>query len=419
MTDTQTTLKKGTAKEPTLLFFICFFAYMSSYIGRFPLSALMSDMIADGVFDKALAGTVTTAYMLLYGAGQLVFGKLSRNLPPPVLMSTGLIGCAVCNLCMGILPFYATSLVFWGLNGVFNSMLWPALVRAFAEWLPVSRQYNAGVNIGLSIPCGSIVSLLLCSLFLRFLSWRVCFILCGSTVLLAGIITVIGFASIRSYCKDMAREFSERLIHTKEEGVSVKFPFKALFLSLAVMIVPAIMINGALKDSVSNWVPTIISDIFATAPSFSAFLSILIPVVSMAGSYIAKGIDKFFKNELKTSGVLFLISAVCISALVLFGRVNVFLSVALIAISTAATWGINTMIVVLFPYRFAAIGASGTVSGIYNCLCFLFSGVTSSLYGALAAGSGWTVVFAVWLVMAIVASLSSFLASGTSKKLHY
>lgn len=392
---------------------------MSSYIGRFPLSALMSDMIADGVFDKALAGTVTTAYMIFYGAGQLIFGRLSRNLPPPVLMSTGLIGCAICNIFMGVFPFYVTSVIFWGLNGVFNSMLWPALIRAFAEWLPASRQYNAGVNIGLSIPCGSVLSLLLCSLFLRFLSWRVCFVLCGSVVLLAGVVTVIGFSSIRSYCKDMANAFSERLLHTKEEGASVKFPFKALFLSLAVMIVPAIMINGALKDSVSNWVPTIISDSFGTDPSFSAFLSILIPVVSMTGSYIAKGIDRIFKNELKTAGALFIISAVCISALLLFGKANVVLSVALIAISTAATWGVNTMIVVLFPYRFAKIGASGTVSGIYNCLCFLFSGVTSSLYGALAASSGWTTVFGVWLAMAIVAAASSFVASVKSKTLNY
>ncbi len=400
--------------KAAIFFAICFFAYLTSYIGRNPFSALINSMATDGVLDKAMAGTVTTAYMILYGAGQLIFGKLARKLDPPMMMCVGLIGSGLCNVLMAFASSLPLCVILWGLCGAFNSMLWPSLTRAFSEWLPEEKKYNYGVNIGLSIPCGTVLSLLICSALLGAFPWRYCYIICGFTVTLAGIVCAIAFASLRPYMRERAELFETSFVSV--DNKKSRLSIKTVFFSLAALVIPAVMINGALKESVTSWVPTIVSDLYGADAAFAAFMSLFIPIVCMLGSYVAKFIDKFVKNETRSAGILFVISAVCCLCLSLFGYKNLYVAVALIAISTCATWGINTMLVVLYPYRYSHLGLSGEISGLYNCLCCLFSGVMSTLYGTLALDHGWRTIFFVWLGLGIMAALCSFGASFADKK---
>ena len=39
------------------------------------------------------------------------------------------------------------------------------------------------------------------------------------------------------------------------------------------IILPADAIHGAIKEGITTWVPTMITEVYSTAPSFSVFLS--------------------------------------------------------------------------------------------------------------------------------------------------
>lgn len=402
-----------------ILFIVCFFAYMMSYIGRFPFSALVNSIDADGLMDKNLAGTVTTAYMLCYGSGQLIFGRLSSKMSPDIFMGVGLIGSGLANIGMACSSHYLLYLVFWALCGVFNSMLWPLLTRAFAEWLPEKDRYNAGVNVSPSIPIGSATSLIVCSVMLKIINnWRMSFVACGTIVIAAGIVTLVGFFSIRGYISDKKTEFSSALCERTSDG-KPKFPIKVFLSSLACMVIAAAMFNGMLRDSVTFWVPTVISDVFGKDASFSALVSVAVPLASVFGSFLAKAIDNRLHSEMKTTAVLFGICVVCYGALFLFWDFNVYLSTLLVAIAITATLGVNTMVVVLYPLRFASIGASGAVTGFLNSSCCFISGLFSSVYGIASEACGWRTVFLIWSVLGILAVICSLLSVKQADRIRY
>jgi len=409
--------KKNTGA--TVLFAVCFFAYMMSYISRLPFSALINSMAADGVIEKEIAGTVATAYMLCYGSGQLIFGRLSPKMSPAIFMGAGLICAGLANIGMAFSSSYVLYLIFWALCGIFNAMLWPSLTRAFAEWLPPKERYNAGVNVSPSIPLGSAASLVVCSILLKHVqNWRMCFVACGALVIFAGIVTLVGFLSIRSYITERKAEFAQTLESSTADG-KPKFPIKVFLTSLACMVILGAMFNGTLRDSVTAWVPTVVSDVFGKDASFAAMISVIVPLSSVLGSFLAKAIDKRLHSEMKSTGVLFGICALCAILLYIFNDASVYLSVALIAVSITATLGVNTMIVVLYPLRFANIGASGAVTGFLNSTCCLTAGLGSTLYGLAADAFGWRNVFLIWAVLGAVAVLCSFVGAKSADKIKY
>ena len=404
--------------QATVLFAVCFFAYMTSYIGRNTFSALLTSMSGEGIIERDLAGTVATAYMLAYGVGQIVFGRLSQKISPTVLMPLGLVGSGLANVAMAFAPSYAVCLVLWGLCGAFNAMLWPSLTRAFAEWLPDERKQSAGVNISLTIPFGSVISLLLCSFLLRIMNWKVCYVVCGMIVTLSGVVALIGFRSIGTYINSRKQMFLNELAN-KAGSEKASFPAKTLFGTLAILIIPVAMINGSLKDSLTSWAPTIVEDTFLTDPTFSSLVSVMLPIISVSGAYIAKFVDKHIKNELRTSAILFGVVSTCHIMLALVGNVNVWVTVVLLAVSVAATWGINTMIISLFPLRFAKIGASGAVSGVLNSGNCLFSGLMSTVYGIMSVGCGWTSVYVLCAIFGVIAIVAALVSSKTAGNIRY
>lgn len=403
----------------TVLFVVCFFAYMMSYISRLPFSALINSMDADGVLAKNLAGTVSTAYMLCYGSGQLIFGRLSSKMSPAIFMGVGLICAGLANIGMALSSSYVFFIVFWSLCGIFNSMLWPSLTRAFAEWLPEKERYNAGVNVSPTIPLGSAASLLVCSALLKYVeNWRMCFVACGGLVIFAGIVTLLGFFSIRSYVAERRAEFNRTLADATADG-KPGFPIKVFFTSLACMVILAAMFNGTLRDSVTAWVPTVVSDVFSKDASFAAMISVIVPLSSILGSFIAKAIDKRLRSEMKTTALLFSVCAVCAILLYLLNDTNVYVSIFLISVSITATLGVNTMIVVLYPMRFANIGASGAVTGFLNSTCCLTAGLGSTLYGLAGVSLGWRNVFLIWACLGVSAVVTSLVGAKASDKIRY
>ena len=70
-------------------------------------------MIEEGMLTKTLGGYITTAYMLCYGAGQMINGIIGSKVKPRFMIGTGLCGVTVCNLAMGLVPSAAVMPVVW------------------------------------------------------------------------------------------------------------------------------------------------------------------------------------------------------------------------------------------------------------------------------------------------------------------
>ena len=401
----------------TQLFLLCFFAYVASYVGRCNYSALMKPMIESGLFSEGFAPYISTAYLITYGSGQLIFGLLSRKISPKYMLGIGLFGAGLANTLMGLNSIPFLFVILWGLNGVFNAMLWSPLLRAFAEWLPEDHRVKAGVRISISSPIGTVLSYLIptVTLYLDPTAWRAAFLLCGGTILIYSLLWVFGCFGLRSYIDEMTVEFNATAEPEKNDGGDRRpSTLRIIWASGLLVAFMAAFFMGSLKDGVTNWLPTILAEECLLEPWLCSLLTTALPIVSFVGAYVAKFLDrKFFHNEIRTTGACFGIAALSILCAYLSlsycgalgGLTQGLLISFFLACLTSAIWGVNTMILTFIPYRFARLRLSSTFTGMLNCLIFLIAALGNSVYGEFRLKFGWTPTFLFWVALAVLATV--------------
>ena len=73
--------------------------------------------------------------------------------------------------------------VLWAANGLFQAMVWPPIVRLFAECMPFEQQDSACVSINSTTPAGTLGAYALSAAALALAGWRMAFWTCGALML--------------------------------------------------------------------------------------------------------------------------------------------------------------------------------------------------------------------------------------------
>lgn len=173
-----------------------------------------------------------------------------------------------------------------------------------------------------------------------------------------------------------------------------------------ILLIP-IMIQGTLKDSVTQWVPDFFTKQFSSSTVFSLALTMLLPVINVTGSYFAKAVNKRFKNEIKTSLLFFIISVLFLILLITLGRRSV--AVALIAMAgvTNCMFAVNVMLITIVPLHFSKSGIVSTVAGFLNAVAYIGCGAANLVAGKILDGGNWENLFIFWIGIALIAIITS------------
>ena len=387
------------------LYLLSWLAYASAYIGRYNYSAAMGAITAENSLSLSAAGAVSTGYFICYAVGQIVFGLLSQSVSPYAMILIGLCGSGLCNLGAG---GFSTSLMglLWGANGLFQAMIWPPIVRLFAESMPLERQKHACISINSTTPAGTLAAYALSAVLLQLADWHHVFFSCGGLLLGMAAVFWLGTAPLRR-----ATAYAPQPEFQKQKGTG-NGPAALLAAGLGAMLLP-VLLHGGLKDGVTNWVPSMIQSNFGISPAFSAAVAMALPLVNLSGAYLSGWLNEHCThNELKTAGVLFALASVCLLALPLAMRTSLLLAVLLLAVTTASMLGVNTMFINVIPVKAGRHGGASMLSGTLNAVTYLGAAAATWGIGAAAEGCGWNAVFLLWLVMAMLALLVSALLAG-------
>ena len=387
------------------LYFLSWLAYASAYIGRYNYSAVMGAITAENSLSLSAAGAVSTGYFICYAVGQIVFGLLSQSVSPYAMILIGLCGSGLCNLGAGAFPASFMGLL-WGANGLFQAMIWPPIVRLFAESMPLERQKHACVSINSTTPAGTLAAYALSAVLLQFADWHHVFFSCGGLLLGMAAVFWLGTAPLRR-----ATAYAPQPEFQKQKGTG-NGPAALLAAGLGAMLLP-VLLHGGLKDGVTNWVPSMIQSNFGISPAFSAAVAMALPLVNLSGAYLSGWLNEHCThNELKTAGSLFALASVCLLALPLAMRTSLLLAVLLLAVTTASMLGVNTMFINVIPVKAGRHGGASMLSGTLNAVTYLGAAAATWGIGAAAEGCGWNAVFLLWLGMALLALLVSALLAG-------
>lgn len=387
------------------LYLLSWLAYASAYIGRYNYSAVMGAITAENSLSLSAAGAVSTGYFICYAVGQIVFGLLSQSVSPYAMILIGLCGSGLCNLGAGA---FSTSFMglLWGANGLFQAMIWPPIVRLFAESMPLKRQKHACVSINSTTPAGTLAAYALSAMLLQFADWHHVFFSCGGLLLGMAAVFWIGTAPLRR-----ATAYAPQPEFQKQKGTG-NVSAALLAAGLGAMLLP-VLLHGGLKDGVTNWVPSMIQSNFGVSPAFSAAVAMALPLVNLSGAYLSGWLNEHCThNELKTAGSLFALASVCLLALPLAMRTSLLLAVLLLAVTTASMLGVNTMFINVIPVKAGRHGGASMLSGTLNAVTYLGAAAATWGIGAAAEGCGWNAVFLLWLGMAMLALLVSALLAG-------
>ncbi|WP_312503404.1 MFS transporter [Lacrimispora sp.] len=398
------------------LFLLCWMVYCVSYIGRLNYSSAMAQIISEHILTASQAGFISMAYFFAYGAGQMINGLLGDRVNPKRMIFVGLFCSGLANIAMGIshsAPWMALS---WGANGYFQAMIWAPIIRIFAEMLHGEDRVNCSVNIVSSQIIGTLISYLLSAGVLAVAAWPGVFITAAILLAAASILWNIGFWDVCRHAETAVEERGTKETCKQKEQTQTSFGKLMVTSGILTLLIP-IMVHGMLKDGVTSWVPTYISESFGIAASFSVLLTSILPVINLSGAYLARfvyhktgeriGLSVFFFFTWASAGLLLLCTA---------GSISPVITACFLAMITASMMAVNTLVVNIYPLRFLKHGRVSGVSGFLNAMAYLGTAISTFTIGLMVEHRGWQATIYGWLAVTVLAGLPCLLFVNTERK---
>lgn len=372
--------------------------YFSSYLMRINFAVMLVKVISEMQVEKTALSVVVTGLTIAYGTGQVISGVLGDKIKPQLLLTVGLGIAAACNVAMFFCHSIPAMTVVWSINGMAHALLWPPIVRLMSTYLSDAEYSYAAVRVSWGSSIATILLYLICPLLLYVMDWRSIMLLCAAF----GIGVMVLWMLINRRLLDFPAVQAQ-----KEASTSVRthtlIP-KYVYLPI-VLIMVGIIMQGMLRDGVTNWLPSFLLESFGL-PEENAIIASVLPAIFSIISFAAFDLlhRKVFSNEVFCAGVIFVGSAVC--ALLLF-LISSFASLPissllLAALIIASMHGINLMLITVVPKGFIKSGKVSTYSGLLNACTYVGAAIATPGFAAIAEGFGWNATILTWGIIAAV-----------------
>ena len=411
-------------KRERLLAFFCCLAYFSSYITRINYAAVrlaIADELALTAPELVLElGIAISAASVTYGFGQLISGILGDRLSPMLLVCTGLGGAVLCNLLMPLLypSVYWMALV-WGINGFFQSLIRPPLGRIISANYDEKGYINTCVAVSNSSQVATVLTYLIIPLCLHLSDneWRLAFYL----PVAAGIITLALWIFavpriIASECGQQNKSASPRTVDKTHSAPLLP----TLYRSGLLLMIPAVMIHGLLRDGITTWMPDFIAEVAGLGTGISILTTAILPIFCIFCVQLAKKMCDAIHSDGKSSALLFAVSTVSAAIIVpLLKHVNAVtfvIIVILMALITGSMHGANHIFITRIPGAFKQVGRVSGIVGILNAITYIGGALSPYAVAWVAGFGGWGTAVLLWVVLAAISTILCLAANRTWSK---
>ena len=367
--------------------------YLISYITRINYGAVISEMVRDTGLSKAALSLALTGSFISYGIGQVVSGKLGDKFQPKNLIAAGLSVTVFMNLLIPVCTSPYQMLAVWSINGASQSFLWPPLVRLMTTVFTPEDYSKACVMTSWGSAGGTILIYLTTPLFITLWGWK-------SVFLISAACGIIMIAVWMKFCCKIEPQSENNEKSTDKKGKSV---FHILFMPVMLWIMLAIIIQGALRDGITTWMPSYISETYNLSTEIAILTNVILPLFSIICFQIAEFLyRKIFKNPLICAGVIFGIGAASAIFMVIFSGSSAVLSIICSAVLTGCMHGVNLILICMLPTFFYKYGIVSTASGILNSCTYIGSAISTYTTAVLSETFGWNTALYIWIASAVL-----------------
>lgn len=404
--------KLSSKKDISFLTVLCAAVYFVSYVSRINLGAVLVEVVNSGFADKSTAALALTVCSVTYGGGQLISGYLGDKFKPQNIIFTGFFITAAMNICVGAFSKGSELILLWAVNGFAQALMWPPLVKILSSRLDDESYKKAVVKVSWGSSMGTIGVYLLAPVIIKFFTVKLVFVISGVLAVFMAFIWKIVYEKHKSFSNDAMVEKKNSSSVKGEADPPAKFT--AFVVTLLISVMFTIVLQGALRDGVTNWTPSYISDMFKLDSSVSILTGVILPIFSILSFSVTSFINrKLIKNEIVCAGAVFGVGAVCATLLVLLGDKSVVLSLVLLALLVGCMHGVNLILVCMVPAHFSRFGKVSFISGLINSSTYIGAAISTYGIAVFTDEFGWTKTIVLW---AFVAFVGAFVCIALGKK---
>lgn len=394
-------------REKTLIA-LCCIVYFTSYITRHNYAAALAEIVLDMNITKSQGSFAMTGMFITYGLGQLISGFLGDKCKPHKIIFGGLLATALCNMGITFLHSPISMTVLWCINGVAQAMLWPPLVRIMAENLSENYYRKACVYVAIASSIGSISVYLFVPICIILSGWRLSFFIpaiISITVSLVWLFTEPHYTIIY-HTKQEATKNPENY----QKKATQHSLWSIILLSGSIPIIFAIICQGMLRDGITTWMPTFISEHFALQTSISILTTVFLPLFSIFSISAASWLQKKCNNDITASILLFITAFLAGLILFFFNSTSITISAFCMMLITGCMHGINMLLISRLPIHFHNYGRISTISGLLNTFTYVGSAISSYGFAIFSEQLGWGFTIGLWTIIALIGAVTCIIS---------
>ena len=405
------TYKLTDKKSIRLLSVLGWIIFFSCYITKINFSAVLVEFLQAENIMKSAAAPITTAFFITYGIGQLLSGYLGDRVSPRFLIFGGSVVAAVCNLMMPLVsPEIPLMALVWGINGVALSMIWPPLVKICANAL-TEEDYNRLIPlICTSGAAATIIIYLVSPLIIQLSNWKMVFAFTAGYALIASVIWI-------ALTGKLLKNVSFAPAAKENTAVAKKANGRSLIWMLMPVIMCTIAVLGILKDGITTWMPTFMSENFQLESTVSILLGVVIPLSHMFLDLFVYRILVMMKRDVFAAiGLSFGVTAIFLLLLWICGGSSMILATAMIAIASGGLHTINALQTYYLPEVLGGTDNISFYAGLVNAVTYAGSAMSTYLFAIISEMHGWNTTIVSWMVFAATGFVLSFVCMAVLRR---
>lgn len=384
-------------KASSKLFWDMFFVYTVNILGKTSFSAATAALVSENILTKTEAGIIGGGFWLLYAIGQFLGAFLVNKMSPYTMIHFAIAGATISNFMIPYLRSFVPILLLWGINGILQFGLWPAVLKVVSTEVVPKQRVSAMGRLAFCYCLGSMVSYICTAVILKFTSWEYIFICCGIISALSLIPSLHGWRKCSPILK--VEEKAEKA-NQYEKG---KLSWKLIWGSGLIFFCLLVVIKSIADNGIKNWMPTIMVETYGATPSFTSLLSVGLLIVNLFGVVVTTFIYEKVKNdELKTLIILYGTILPMMMMLLNFKHMNIWICTVLMSAVTLLFYGSGQVISMHYPGRFHRWNLVASVGAIINCFAAIGNMVATYLGGFIADHFGWGAMIGVWNALVVV-----------------
>ena len=400
------------AKYYGAIIFICWLAYLISYLGRNNYSACVLEIVQTTGISRSLAGIVSSSFAISNAIGQLISTAITNKISPIKIISLEIFSVAIINILFPNTSNIFIMALLWGINGFMQATLLCSITQIFTESLEQPWLSRGAISLNTIGAVGGLINYLIAPFLIMLVDWKIVFFFVSSLLIIIGII----------WCTLMPRLTlrTKKLFLSKNDEKTDKlnniFCFKLLKLNYVLCAIFILFIIGSFRESIALWIPSYLNDVYKLSVEKSIILTAVVPFLQIIGAIIAGKTCNKINNLFLPVTILFLITTMCFLLIALLGNINFIFTITLFVINAISMTAALTFLLSLYPLKCMSDRNIPILVGIMNFFVHLGDFFASTSIGALSTIVGWNFTFLIMVILSVCAIIITLFGAKAEDK---